>query len=161
MLKRWLKTIGAMLALLLVNGLLLVLIMSGAKFIQLFSISRLKEADWSDQYSVQAAYTASTVLNVYYLISGIVILGFFFLMENRLITTGIPQKLVLRRTFFTLGIELLILAFIQVANMVFLPVFPLQAGLVGMEFLLGIGLIYLGRRNVLLTSNFRRVDGRN
>jgi hypothetical protein len=158
---RWSKTIGAGFALLVVTGLLLVLILSGAKLIQLLSFSGLKEADWADRYSVQAAYTASTILNVYYILSGIVILGFFFLMENRLITTGVPRKLVLRRTSLTLGIELLILAIIQASVMAFLAPSPVQIGLAGIELLSGIGLVYLGRSKVFPIHSSRRVDERS
>ncbi len=151
MLKRWSKHLGALVALLLVCGLILVLMMVGANFIESFSINVLTGADWTDQHTVQATFTARSILNVYFLICGIVFLGFFFLMENRLITTGIPQKRVLRRTFFTLGIELLILALLQLAMMSYKPAFPLQVGLTVMEILLGIGLIYLGRRKALIS----------
>ena len=144
MLKRWSKTIGAVVALLLVSGLALVVMMVGANLIQTFSIIGLKAADWTDQHTVQAAFTASTIMNFYYILCGILFLGFFFLMEYRLVTTGIPQKIVLRRTFFTLGVELLILALMQLAMMTYAPVFPLQVGLTVMEILLGIGLVYLG-----------------
>jgi hypothetical protein len=151
MLKRWLKTIGAVVSLLLVSGLILVLMMAGANLIKSFSINVMKEADWINEHIVQATFTVTTILNFYYLISGIVFLGFFFLMEHRLITTGIPQKIVLRRTFFTVGVELLILALIQLAMMTYTPVLPFQVGLAVIEILLSIGLIYLGRRKASIS----------
>lgn len=153
MLKRLLKYIGAVVALLLVSGLILVLMMVGANFIQSFSINVLKDADWTNQHTVQATFAARTILNIYYLLSGIVFLGFFFLMEHRLISTGIPQKLVLRRTFFTLGVELSILALLQLAIMTYTPVLPLQVGLTGIEILLSIGFITLGRRKAPISRN--------
>ncbi len=146
MLKRWSIQIGAMAALLLVIGLILLLLVAGANLIQSVSVSALREAGWAAEHTVQAANTARTVLNVYFLLSGIVFLGFLFLMENRLVTTGIPKKCILRRTFFTVGIELLILALMQAAMMAVRRAVPLQVGLAAVEVLLGIVLVYLGRR---------------
>ncbi len=161
MLKRWSNQIGALAALLLVSGLILLLIVVGANLIQSFSISVLKEADWANQHAVQAIFTARTILNIYFLLSGIVFLGFFFLMENRLVTTGIPQKSVLRRTFFTLGVELLVLAFMQLIMMTYTPFLLLHVGLTVIEILLGIGLIYFGRRKAPFSSDGRSVNERS
>jgi hypothetical protein len=152
MVNRWLKYMGAVAALLLVNGLILVLIMVGANIIQSFSINVLKGADWTDQHAIQANFTARTILNLYYVMSGILFLGFFFLMENRLVTTGIPQKSVLRRTFFTLGVELLILALMQLIMMTYMPILLLQVGLTAVEILLAIGLIYFASRKAIVSG---------
>lgn len=151
MLKRWTNTIGALVALLLVCALVLVLIMAGANFIQSFSVTVLQDAEWTSEHTVQANFTARTILNFYYILSGVVFLGFFFLMEHQLITTGIPKKLVLRRTFFTVGIELLILALLQLAMMTYTRALPLQAALAAVELVVSIGLIYLGRRKASLS----------
>lgn len=146
MLKRWSKNIGAVMALLLVSGLLLVAMMVGAMLIQSSLVSILTDAEWTNQHTVQATFTASTIMNIYYLVSGVIFLGFFFLMEYMLVTTGVPKKLVLRRTSITLGIELLILSLLQLAMLAYAPFSPLQVGLSSAEILLGICLIYLGRR---------------
>ncbi len=151
MLKRWTNTIGALVALLLVCALVLVLIMAGANFIQSFSITVLQDAEWTNEHSVQANFTARTILNFYYILSGVVFLGFFFLMEHQLITTGIPKKLVLRRTFFTVGVELLILALLQVAMMTYTRALPLQVALAAVELVVSIGFIHLGRRKAPLS----------
>lgn len=152
MLKRWTQYIGASMALLLVCALILILIMAGANFIQSFSVTVLKDAEWTSEHTVQANFTARTILNFYYILSGVVFLGFFFLMEHQLITTGIPKKLVLRRTFFTVGVELLILALLQGAMMTYTQAVPLQIGLAAVEFLVSVGLIYLGRRKAPLSQ---------
>ncbi len=146
MLKHWSKNIGAVMALLLVTCLLLVVMMVGAMLVQASSISLLNEAEWTNQHTVQATFTASTIMNIYYLVSGVIFLGFFFLMEYMLVTTGVPKKLVLRRTSLTLGIELLILSLLQLAMLVYKPFSPLEFGFSLVEILLGIWLIYLGRR---------------
>jgi hypothetical protein len=152
MLKRWSKNIGAVMALLLVSGLLLVVIMVGAMLIQSSSISILNTAEWTNQHPVQAGFTASTIMNIYYLVSGIIFLAFFFLMEYMLVTTGVPKELVLRRTSLTLGIELLILSLLQLAMLAYTPFLPLQVGLSSVEIVLGIWLIYLGRRKAPVSS---------
>jgi hypothetical protein len=146
MLERWSKYLGAVLALVLVSGLALVIGAVGVNVLQSVSTLLVAQADWTKTNTVQATFTVRSIMNFYYIVYGVIFLGFFFLMENRLVTTGVPQKLVMRRTCFTLGIELLILAFLQVAKMTYTPVFPLQLGLDAIEILLGIGLIYLGRR---------------
>ncbi len=161
MLKRWSRQIGALAALLLVSGLILLLMAVGANLIQSLSMNILKEADWTNEHTVQGTFTARTILNVYFLLSGVVFLGFFFLMENRLITTGIPQKSVLRRTFITLGVELLVLALMQLVMMMYTPILLLQVGLAVMEILLGIGLIYLGRRKATFSHDGRSTYGRD
>lgn len=152
MIKRWSQYIGAVAALVLVSGLIAVLLIVGANLIQSFSINALRQAAWSNQRTVQATYTARTILNAYYVLAGIAFLGLFFLMENQLVTTGVPKKLVLRRTFFALGVELLILALMQLAMMAYVPALPLQIGLAVLEILLGVGLIYLGQRKTPISS---------
>ncbi len=91
MVKRWSKYLGAVLALLLVCGLVLVILMSGANLIQSYAVNVLKEADWTYEHTVQASYTARTAVNIYFILSGVVFLGFFFLMENRLVDQ-LPEK---------------------------------------------------------------------
>ncbi len=151
MLKRWLKTIGAVLALLLVSGLMLVLIVVGANLIRSFLVSSLNSADWMYQHTVQANFTASTIMNFYYIICGIFFLGFFCLMEYRLVTTGVPKKLVLRRTFFTLGVEIFVLTLMQLAVMAYSTVLPVQVGLIVIGIFLSVGFIYLGRRKASIS----------
>jgi hypothetical protein len=146
MLERWSKYIGAWAAWLVVVALAMVILLVGGSFLQSFTVNILKDEAWTKLNSVQASYTVTTIMNFYYLLTGILFLGFFILMENRLVSTGIRKKLVLRRTAFTLGIELLILAFFQLAMFTYLPSIPLQIGLAVLELLFGVGLIYLARR---------------
>lgn len=148
----WSRYIGAVVALLLVSGLLLVVIMVGANLIQSLSINAVNAADWKDQHTVQATYIARTILNLYYVICGIIFLGLFFLMEHQLVTTGVPRRRVLRRTFFALGVELLILALMQLARSMYTPVIPLYIGMSIVEFLVSIGFIYLGRRKAPISQ---------
>ncbi len=153
MLTRWSKYIGAVGALLLVSVMVLVVMMVGANLIQAFSVSSLNQADWKNLHPVQATFTARSILNAYYILCGIAFFGFFFLMEHRLVTTGVPKRLVLRRTFLTLGIELSILALLELAMMIFSRVLAFQVGMTVIEILLGIGLIYLGRRKAPISLN--------
>ena len=146
MLERWSKYIGAWAAWLAVVALSMVILLVGGSFLQSFTVNVLKDEAWTKINSVQASYTVTTIMNFYYLITGVLFLGFFILMENKLISTGIQKKLVLRRTSFTLGIELLILAFFQLAMFTYLPSIPLQVGLAVLELLFGVGLIYFARR---------------
>jgi hypothetical protein len=150
MFKRWAKNLGAVGALVVVSILSLIIFAVGANFLQAFLVTVYQGADWTTLRSVQASFTVRTFMNFYYVLGGILFLGFFFLMENRLITTGVPKKLVLRRTSFTLGIELLILALIQTGMMFFMTVITLQVVLVVVEVLLGVGLIYIARRKAAI-----------
>lgn len=150
MFKSWAKYFGAVVALILVTGLAVVVLMVGANFLQSLVINLIKDAEWTTRSSVQANFFVRTVLDFYYVISGILFLGIFVLMEQRLVTSGVPKKLVLRRTSFSLGIELLILAFFQLSMMLYLPVVPIQVVLTVGETLFGIGLIYVGRRKTLI-----------
>ena len=153
MFKQWSKYFGAVAALVLVGGLALIVMMVGANFLQSFMATALKDSEWMHLNTVQSTYTVRSIMNFYYVLCGILFLGFFVLMEHRLITTGVPKKLVLRRTAFTLGIELLILALFQLAMMTYLRVVALQVGLAVIEVLLGVGLIYFGRRKMTTSRN--------
>jgi hypothetical protein len=146
MFKRWANNLGALVALLLVVGLFLIIVMVGANFLQPLLVLAFKDVAFAAQKSVQATYTVRTYMNFYYIICGILFLGFFFLMDYRLITTGVPRKLVLRRTSFALGVELVVLALIHLGTILILPAAQLQVVLTAVEILVGIGLIFLSRR---------------
>ena len=146
MFKRWAKNLGAVVALVVVSILSLIIFMVGANFLQAFLVTVYQGAEWTSLQSVQASFTVKSFMNFYYVLGGILFLGFFFLMENKLITTGVPKKLVLRRTAFALGIELLVLALIQIGMMLLMRVVQLQVALVAVEVLLGGGLIAISRR---------------
>ena len=146
MFKQWSKYFGAVVALVLVAGLALIVMMVGANFLQSLMATIFANSEWAKMNTVQSTFTVRSVMNFYYVLCGILFLGFFVLMEHRLITTGVPKKLVLRRTTFVIGIELLILALFQLAMMTYLRVVALQVGLAVIEILLAVGLILFGRR---------------
>ena len=133
-------------ALVLVVGLFVIIFMVGANLLQSVLVLIYSDVAFAAQKAVQATYTVRTYMNFYYIICGILFLGFFFLMDYRIVATGVPKKLVLRRTFFTLGIELLVLALIHLGTILILPAAQLQIVLTAVEILLGIGLIFLSRR---------------
>lgn len=146
MLKRWSKYFGAGAALVLVAGLALIVLMVGANFLQSLMATIFADSGWAKTNTIEATFTVRSVMNLYYILCGILFLGFFVFMEHRLITTGVPQKMVLRRTAFVIGIELLLLAVFQLAMMAYMRVVALQVVLAVVEVLLGVGLIYFGRR---------------
>jgi hypothetical protein len=146
MLQRWAKNLGAVVALLLVCGLALVVFMVGANSLQSFLVTIYKDADFTTLHPVQTTFTVRTIMNFYYVISGILFLGFFVLMDYLLITVGVAKKLVLRRTLLSLGIELLILTLFHLAMMFIQPAAPVQIALTTVEALLGIGMILVSRR---------------
>jgi len=153
MLERVAKYVGGVVALLLVSGVALLIGALAANFLQSLSTFLIAQADWVKTNTVQATFTVRSIMNFYYIIYGILFLGFFLLMEYQLITVGIPKKRVLRRTMFILGIESLILAALQLGTLIYAPARPLQIGLTIVEVLLGVGLISFGRRKAVPTSN--------
>lgn len=146
MLKRLSRNLGAILAWLLVCGLALFIIIVGADFIQAFAINVLKDADWVYFNTTQANSTVKASVQFYYVMAGLLWLGFFILMEHMLITTGVPQKLVIRRTLFALGIEALILAVLHLGMFIMQPASLLSLGLAAGEGLLGGFLVFISRR---------------
>ena len=150
MFERWAKNLGAVVALVVVSVLSVIIFIFGANFLQAFLVTIYQGAPWTSMQSVQASFTVRSFMNFYYVVGGVVFLGFFFLMENKLITTGVPKKLVLRRTAFALGIELLVLALFQIGMMFLMTVVSLQVVLVAVEVLLGLGLIYIARRKAAI-----------
>jgi LPXTG-motif cell wall-anchored protein len=158
MVKGWANKIGAIAAWLLVCALASLIVIVGADFIQMFTINVLKDEAWTQINTVQAGYTITTTMNFYYVIVGVLWLGFFILMEHLLVTTGVPQKLVLRRAMFAFGIELLIVALLHLGLLLIQPyIMPLgftvvqiplatRIALVAGVALLGGGFIYFSRR---------------
>jgi hypothetical protein len=134
--KRWITNIAAVLAWLLVFALALVVIATLATLFQLF----IKETIQVNKYSIQI------LLQTYYVIMGMLGLGFLILMEHLLITSGIRQGLVGVRTLFIVGIELVTLGGITLA-MTFYRVPPmLEIALTTAELVVGTGMIVLSRR---------------
>lgn len=146
MLKRWANNLGAVVALVLVVALFGVIFMVGGNLLQSVLVLIFQDVAIEAQKTVQATYTVITYMNFYYVICGILFLGFFFLMDYLIVATGVPKKLVLRRTFFTLGIEMLVLALIHLGTILLLSAGQLQIALTAVEILVGIGLILFSRR---------------
>ena len=142
MLKRWPMTIAAILAWLLVCGLALVVIMVGAIFYQLFIVLSLNATRWTIQFMVQ----------VYYVLMGLLWLGLVIWMDHLLITIGNRTGQLLKRTLFGLGIEVAAIALIQIGTMLYRPIEFWQMATTAAEALLGAGLIYFSRRKKKVAS---------
>jgi|GEM_PF-3215755 len=136
MLKRWLGNLWALLAWLLVCGLALVVIMVGAELFGKFAVVTLGATMWSIRFIVQ----------VFYVIFGLLWLGFFMLMEHLLMGEEARAGLLLPRTLYAVGIELLVIGLMQLATLAYLPLSSVGIVLALIEVLAGAGLIWFARR---------------
>jgi hypothetical protein len=136
MLKRWLGNVWAFLAWALVCGLALIVLIQAASLYQVFIRVTLLVNRWSN----------TLWLNLYYMTAGLLWLGFVILMEHLLMGSESRAGLLLPRTLFCVGIELLVIGLLQMGLQAYLPLSWFGIGLALLEMLAGGGLIWAARR---------------
>ncbi len=136
MLKRWTINIAAVVAWLVVGALALLIIAIGASLFQMFIVVTLRV----NHYAIQI------LIQTYYVVMGLLWLGFFILMDHILIDKAAKEGLLLSRTLYVLGIELLTIGVVQLALITYGTFNLLHVLLMGGELLSGAGLVYFFRR---------------
>ncbi len=136
MLKRWSLNIAAVLAWLVVGAVALLIIATGASLFQYFIIMTLRVNHYAIQILVQT----------YYVVMGLLFLGFFILMDHLLIDKARKEGILLSRTCYVLGIELLAVGLVHLGLISYGPIVALDFFLMSAELLSGAGLVYFFRR---------------
>lgn len=138
--KGLLSNVRAFLAWLVSCGLALIVIAMGAPLFQAFMVVTLG----ADKYSIRFW------IQLYYVIFGMLWLGFFILMQHLMFSDSSREGLLLPRTLYVVGFELLVMAVLQFALMPY-RVFD------GLVLLLSVGsalagaiLIWIARRKPTL-----------
>jgi hypothetical protein len=107
--KRLLSNVPAFLAWLVVCGLALIIIAIGAPLLQAFLVVTLGVNQYSIRFWTQ----------LYYVILGMLWLGFFILIEHLMFSDSSREGLLLPRTLYVVGVELLIMALLQFVLMAY------------------------------------------
>ena len=136
MLKRWLNNLWAVLAWGLVDILAFAVLIQAANLYQVVLRVTLLANRWSN----------TLWLDLYYVTAGLLWLGFVILMEHLLLDPESLDGLLLPRTLFAVGIELLVIGLLQMGLQAYLPFSWLGVGLALVELLAGAGLIWAARR---------------
>jgi hypothetical protein len=136
MFKRWMGNLGAVLALIVVGALALMVLLQAATFYQVFLVKALLVDRWSITFW----------LDVFYMLSGLLWLGFFLVMEHLLLGQEAREGLLLPRALFAVGIELLLIGLLQAGLQAYQTFSWLGIGLTVLEVLVGCGLIWFARR---------------
>jgi hypothetical protein len=135
MLKRWTISIAAVFAWLVVVAFAFLIMVVGEPLYELFLQFTLKINHYAYQVLAQS----------YYIVMGLIWLGFFILMEHVLIDKAAHQGMLLQQTLFIVGIEILIVGLLQSCIAFYTHPAFLQILLTGMELVVGAGLIYFFR----------------
>jgi hypothetical protein len=146
MLKRWSTNVVAVIAWLLVCTVALLIIAVGANLFSLFISMTLQVGRYAPQVLIQT----------YYVVMGMLWLGFFILMEHLLIDKAAQKGLLLPRTLFVIGIELLIIGLIGLALIFYMHIGLINDLLTAAELVAGAGLIYFFRRKKTKSRELKR-----
>jgi hypothetical protein len=136
MLKRWLANLGSLLAWLVVCALGLVVIAVAANFFQVFLVMTMKVDRWSIRFWVQ----------LYYILAGLIWLGLVIFVEHLLFSESSRDGLLLPRSAFIIGIELIAIGVFQFLFNLYGTFGWLEALLTLGELVAGAALIWYGRR---------------
>jgi hypothetical protein len=134
--KRWLGAIRSLLAWLLICGVALVVLAQASSLYQVFLVVTMHVT----------RYTNSLWLNIFYGLAGMLWLGLSILMEHMLMGPEAQAGLLLPRTLFALGIELLLIGLLQVGWLFYAPFGWVGLGLALLELLAGGVLMWVSRR---------------
>jgi hypothetical protein len=131
-------TAAGILAWLVVSALALLIIVVGGVWFELFAVLTMGATMWTIRFFVQS----------FYVVTGLLWLGFFILMEHLLMGPAAKAGLLLPRALFTIGIELLLLSAIQIGRVGYgnLKSDWLSWSLIVIQALLGVGMIWFSRR---------------
>jgi hypothetical protein len=132
-----LKSIAAFFVWLVVCGLGLVILGLGRQLILLLLVSTLHVY----QFSV------AMWVNLYMVVAGLLWMGLFMLMENRL-SNAIKKNHLLSTSLFSIGLSFLVMVFLQILLTAYgtMPANTLQIGITILEILAGAGMVYASKR---------------
>lgn len=143
MLKRWAANIGALLAWLLVCVLALVVLAVGANLYQVFLRVTMNVNRWSNTLWV----------DLYYVIAGVLWMGFFIFMEHIMFSASSKAGLLLPRTLYVCGIEIIVIAILQLGLDAYGGVGWLEILVVAVELIVGGGMVWFARRKPRASLN--------
>ena len=136
MLKRWSTNIGSALAWLLVSLLALVLLAVAEGLYQMFLVTTMRVGRYSN----------TLWLDLFFVLAGLLWLGFVIFMEHVMFSASSHAGLLLSRTLFIVGFELIALALLQFGQNLY-GVFSWSDGLIeALELLAGCVLLWFARR---------------
>jgi hypothetical protein len=134
--KRLLSNVRAFVAWLISCGLALIVIAIGAPLLQAFLVITLGVNQYSIRFWTQ----------LYYVVLGMLWLGFFILMEHLMFSDSSREGLLLPRTLYVVGVELLVMAVLQFGLMAYRPFDGWVLFLTVGSALAGAALIWVARR---------------
>jgi hypothetical protein len=134
--KRLLSNVRAFLAWLVSCGLALIIIAMGAPLLQAFLVVTVGVSQYSIRFWTQ----------LYYVVFGMFWLGFFILMQHLMFSDSSREGLLLPRTLYVVGLELLVMAALQFVLMAYRTLDGLMLLLTVGSALAGAALIWVARR---------------
>ena len=143
MLKRWAANIGAVLALLLVSILALVILALAANLYQAFIQITLQVSRWANTLWV----------DLFYVLAGLLWLGFFIFMEHLLFSPSSRAGLLLPRTLYICGLEIITIALLQTGIAAYGPAFLSSLLLPALELPVGGAMVWFSRRKPRASLN--------